>query len=89
MAMGMGREVVQRLELPKEVILDMPLISLTGREEISVENHKGLLEYSEERIRIGTKAGSLCIRGSGMVLRQMTAECIVAKGRILGLEFLS
>ncbi len=87
--MGVGKEVVKKLDLPKEIVLDMPLISLVGREEISVENHKGLLEYSEEKIRIGTKAGSLCIHGTGMILEQMTADCIVAKGSISGLEYLS
>ena len=32
------RNVVNALELPKEVILNLPFISLTGKEELIIEN---------------------------------------------------
>ena len=34
------RNVVNALELPKEVILNLPFISLTGKEELIIENYK-------------------------------------------------
>lgn len=55
---------------------------------MTVENHKGLLEYSAETIRIATGAGRLLLTGEGLELKQMSAACIVVKGRIFRLEFL-
>ncbi|KXL54481.1 YabP family protein [Anaerotignum neopropionicum] len=87
--MDLRRDVSEALDLPKEITLDLPLISLTGREEITVENHKGILTYGEESIRIGTKAGTLCIRGQGLGLKQLTGEMLVIRGRLIALEFLT
>ena len=66
----------------------LPLISLIGQEEVTVENHKGLMEYSAEQVRIGTGGGSLRIVGEQLELKQMSAALIVVKGRLERLEFL-
>lgn len=86
--MGFGKGVAEKLDLPKEVVLDLPLVSMVGQDEVTVENHKGLLEYSAETIRIATGAGRLLLTGEGLELKQMSAACIVVKGRIFRLEFL-
>lgn len=86
--MGLGRQAAEKLDLPREVVLDLPLISMTGREEMTIENHKGLMEYGEEKIRIATKVGSLCVSGEGLRLKRLSAECIVIGGQLGKLEFL-
>lgn len=86
--MGFKKQLAQSLELPKEVVLGLPLICLTGNEEMTIENHKGLLEYAPEGVRIASGSGSLYITGEGLALRQMSAECIVVTGVIHSIEFL-
>ena len=86
--MGLGKKMAEKLALPKEVVLDLPLISLIGQEGVTVENHKGLMEYSAEQVRIGTGGGSLRIVGEQLELKQMSAALIVVKGRLERLEFL-
>ena len=88
LAVGFGKGMAEKLDLPKEVVLDLPLVSMVGQDEVTVENHKGLLEYSAETIRIATGAGRLLLTGEGLELKQMSAACIVVKGRIFRLEFL-
>ena len=51
--MGLRKNMTEALELPKEIMLGLPLISLLGREEVTIENYKGILEYDEESVRIG------------------------------------
>ncbi|AMJ39896.1 MULTISPECIES: sporulation protein YqfC [Anaerotignum] len=87
--MDLRRGVSEALDLPKEIMLDLPLISLMGREEITIENHKGILTYGEESIRIGTKAGTLCIRGEDLGLKQLTTDVLVITGKVVALEFLT
>ncbi len=88
MTLAWGRQVAETLHLPKEVVLHLPLISMVGQEELTIENHKGLMEYSTEVIRIATGIGSLKICGVSLELKQMSADCIVVKGRVDSLEFL-
>lgn len=86
---GLRRNVVNALELPKEVILNLPLISLTGKEELIIENYKGIIEYGDEVMRVNTAIGVLRIEGKGLLLKQLTSECIVVTGTIKGVLFLT
>lgn len=83
------RNVVNALELPKEVMLNLPFISLTGKEELVIENYKGIIEYGDEVMRVSTAAGVLRIEGKGLLLKQLTSECIVVIGNIKGIMFLT
>ena len=85
---GWKRNVTDALELPKEVMLNLPLLSLMGREELTIENYKGIMEYTEECIRVNTAAGILKIQGKGLCLKQLTAECVVVNGGIISMEYL-
>ena len=87
--MGLRRNMTEALELPKEILLNLPLLTLIGREDVTIENYKGILEYSEEVVRISTAAGVVRLKGRGFCLKQMTAECIVITGSVESLEFLS
>ena len=87
--MGLRKNVTEALDLPKEILLDLPLVTLIGREELTVENYRGILEYSEETVRIGTAAGILQLRGRGLCLKQLSAECMVITGKVEGLDLLT
>ena len=86
--MGFRRNMTEALELPKEILLHLPLISFIGQEEVTIENYKGILEYSEETVRIGTAAGVQRLEGQGLCLKQLSAECMVVTGRVEKMEFL-
>lgn len=86
--MGIRRSMTEALNLPKEILLDFPLICVTGRDEVTVENHKGILSYSQESIRISTKVGTLLVRGAELGLKQLTGEILVITGKVTGLEYL-
>ena len=76
------------LEFPKEICCNIPNIIITGFEDMIIENYKGILEYSEETVRIGTAAGVLRLEGQGLCLKQLSAECMVVTGRVEKMEFL-
>ena len=85
--MKMMRTMAEVLELPKEILLDLPLVSMLGNEEVSIENHKGILMYSQEYIRISTKVGTLCVEGKEMCLKQLRGDILVIHGQIVSLEY--
>ena len=76
------------LDLPKEITMNLPLISIIGNEELFIENYKGVIEYTEEKIRVNTACGVLKIDGRKLFLKQITAESITITGNIGGLEYL-
>lgn len=86
--MGFRKNMTEALELPKEIMLNLPLVSFIGREEVSIENYKGILEYGEETVRVSTATGILRLTGRGLCIKQLSAECLVVTGRVEKMEFL-
>ena len=85
---NLKKELSAALEIPGEVILDMPLISLKGREEISVENYRGIIEYSTEKIRLNTTAVIFKITGENLLIKCLDCDNVIITGKINATEFL-
>ncbi|MDI9475478.1 MAG: sporulation protein YqfC [Natronincolaceae bacterium] len=85
---GIKKGLAEILELPKDIILDLPKIIMIGNLQIYVENHKGILEYTDNRIRINTKSGILCIMGKNLMLKNIVIEEIIIVGEINQVEFI-
>ena len=74
------------LEIPKEVYSNIPKLSVTGFEEIILENYKGILEYEEFFVRISTHIGIININGYNLNLETMTNDDIKVTGKIESIE---
>ncbi len=83
--MGVIEKAMERYALPTEALGACRLI-LTGGKHLSVENHKGLLEYTEEYIVFGSSKGSIKIRGEGLSIMAMEKESLLISGRILCID---
>lgn len=81
------KNALKVLELPKEALMNYPLVTLTGKEEAMIENYKGIIEYSEEKVRLNTSVGILRIEGKNLLLKQVTSENILVLGIILKIEY--
>lgn len=75
------------LELPQDIILDIPKITMVGNLQIYIENHKGIIEYTKSRIRINSKSGILRIIGNNLVLKSILTDEIIIIGEIQEVEF--
>ncbi|HYE08968.1 MAG TPA: sporulation protein YqfC [Patescibacteria group bacterium] len=75
------------LELPKDIILDVAKVTLIGSNNIAVENHKGILEYNEDQIRVNTSSGILTIHGSKLNIKSILQEEITITGEINSVSY--
>lgn len=85
--MGKYDKVSKFLEIPREVISDIPKITITGFDEVLIENFKGILEYEDYFARISTSLGIININGFNLKLNQMTDDDILVNGKIENLDF--
>ena len=70
------------LEIPKEVAGNEPKLTITGFNELIIENYKGILEYEDFYVRINTYIGTINVNGFKLELKQMTDEAICITGKI-------
>lgn len=79
--------LISALELPPDMGLKVPVITVCGRRQITVENYRTILSYKKEEIRIRTRDGSLQITGSNLVISNYTPEEMTVAGRIKNIDF--
>lgn len=75
-------QLIRSLDLPEEVMLNLPITYLYGNKKIEIHHFKGLVEYQTERIRINTSIGVLVIEGKNLRIKIMTAEELHIIGNI-------
>jgi len=74
------------LEMPQEVYTDTLKITITGFNEMIIENFKGILEYEDYYIRINTSLGIVNINGYELKLENMTNDDIKVKGKVESID---
>ena len=80
-------KVADAIELPKEIALSLPKVTLLAQKEVNVENYKGIIELGTDKIRLYTAIGILCLSGSGLDISSITDEDISIFGSIRKIEF--
>jgi len=70
------------LELPHDVMMDLPRITMIGQIHIYIENHRGLLAFSDKELRLMLKQGQLLIKGNAFVIKTILPEEILLEGKI-------
>ncbi len=78
----------QRLDLPAESMAAVPRLTVTGRRQALVENHKGLIAYSDDCIEIAGGHMHLRIRGAALQLVAMDQDDLLISGTISAVELL-
>ena len=81
-------QIIRSLDLPEEVILNVPTANIYGNKKIEIYNFKGLIEYSLERIRINTTIGVLIIEGKNLEIKIMTTEELHIIGLIAQISYI-
>ncbi|MGD6818150.1 sporulation protein YqfC [Metabacillus sp. 84] len=79
--------ITKTIELPPDVMMDLPRITMVGQLHIYIENHRGLLKFTDQEIRLLLKQGQLLIRGESFVIRTILPEEIMLEGKIEHVQY--
>ncbi len=73
-------KIERMLELPIEVTTNIPKITITGFNQIMIENYTGIIEYEEYLVKINTSIGIIIMEGNKMNLNQINENDILISG---------
>lgn len=76
------------LEMPNDVILDMPKIILIGNIQLYIENHRGIVSFHREKVVIAVGIGKVEITGADMVIRGIFTDEIMLEGKIDSIQII-
>lgn len=79
--------LAEALELPRDIILDISKIIIIGTDSFTIENHKGIVTYCDNKISINTGTGIITIIGKELIIKSILEEKIIVKGQLISIEF--
>lgn len=71
-----------RLDLDSVSMPGVPLVELYGGKRVLIENHCGVMEYTDNMICVKVKCGQICVSGHRLNLTLMSRERLVICGCI-------
>lgn len=80
--------ISEAFELPSEITLNLPKIILVGHSRMLIENHKGVIEYTSQKIRLNSGIGVIRIEGTDLILNNIAADDIIVTGKIKTVNFI-
>lgn len=79
--------IVESLELPIDIMYGAVIITAMGRNQVLVENYKGIIEYTQEKLRLQTKTCQVTIQGKRLTVEYYTNEEMKITGYIQGILY--
>ena len=79
--------VADFFELPKDLLFNLPRLTLIGNIQLYLENYGGIIEYSEELLRLKIRGGEIVIRGKNLSIKNFFGEEIFIEGVIKSIEY--
>lgn len=75
-----SEHIAESLNIEKDILMNIPHLSISGNREIYIENYRHITEYTDERICIKTNDYILKVEGRELKLLYITAEDLKITG---------
>lgn len=79
--------MVESLKMPKDMVLGNVLMSISGRQEIYIENYRSIIEYTESQVKLQTKNGKVIISGKQLRIEYYTNDEMKVTGTISEIKY--
>lgn len=84
---GFKETMAESLMLPKDLVLGAAILTVTGNHEAYIENYKGIMEYTDCKIRLQTKTCRLEITGKRLNIAYYTNDEMKITGCISEIRY--
>lgn len=76
------------LDLPQDVVMDLPRMTMIGNIQLYIENHRGVLHFSNESLKLALSKGRLEVYGQQLVIRAILSEEVFIEGIIHDIKYI-
>lgn len=81
------QRIAGMLDIPQDIILDLPRVTMLGNKQLLIENHKGIIEYTPSLLRIKLNQGELIVMGKELMLGNLQIEQILVEGTVREIKY--
>lgn len=76
------RTAAQKLDLPTDRAAGLAVTELIGSGRLSIENHRGIIEYGQEKVAVLALGMTISVCGRGLELAAMNDRSLLLTGEI-------
>lgn len=80
-------KIADRLSLPPQLRPGLPTVELLGKSTVLIAHHRGLTEYTAQRICTASKVGTIAVTGRELNITQMSRDYLTVSGKITGVAY--
>ena len=84
---GVLTGAAELFDLPVDLVTGVPHVEVLGNRQFYMENHRGIISYSDREIAISGSGMILQVKGADLVLVSMTAQALRIQGEIERIEW--
>ena len=77
----------EELGLPRTITAGLNYMEMLGNKEAVIDGCKGILDYSDDKIKLNLGNKTICFLGSNMCIKALSDEQAVITGTICSIEF--
>jgi sporulation protein YqfC len=79
--------IAEKLDIPRDIVMNLPKITVTGDNEIIIENHKGVILFEERQVKINSTIGMIEINGSRFEVLFMGGNTLTLSGKFKSITY--
>jgi len=81
--------VVESLQVPKDLAFGSVIATITGQSEAFIENYRGIIEYTDSKIKLQTKTCKMELVGKGLNIEYYTNDEMKITGYINQINYMA
>ncbi len=85
--MKISEKLSNLFDMPTDVVLDTPKVTVMSDNSVTIENYTGIVEYDDNIIKVRTKEKVISVTGEKLMICIITDNYIMAEGRILNVRW--
>ncbi len=83
----LSQTMADHLDLPSDILFDLPRITMHHNTELRIENYKTVLEYEDTKIQFACKTYIITVTGANLAITLITDDEVCLRGVISSVSF--
>ncbi len=76
------------LDFPPDVIGELPRITMMGNLQMYMENHRGIIRFTDQLLVLRIAAGRLEITGEQLIIKAISKDEVYVTGKIIKVHYI-
>lgn len=74
------------LDMPEDVVFELPRLTVIGDRQLYIENHRGVIQFTDNMLRLALSKGELEVSGEQLIIRTIWTDEVFVEGVIKGIQ---